>query len=80
MSTSILKKRERNRPIIARNNFPNIFEIFEVQSEANRSEANPEIQSLNMFKSGILNIRKVQSESNIKLFEYFGQPTWNYAT
>ena len=33
------KKRERNRPIIARNNFPNIFEIFEifeVQIEANR--------------------------------------------
>ena len=28
-----------------------------------------------MFKSGILNIRKVWSESNIKLFEYFGQPT-----
>ena len=28
-----------------------------------------------MFKSGILNIRKVQSESNIKFFEYFGQPT-----
>ena len=28
-----------------------------------------------MFKSGILNIRKVRSEANIKLFEYFGQPT-----
>ena len=28
-----------------------------------------------MFKSGILNIRKVRSESNIKLFEYFGQPS-----
>ena len=28
-----------------------------------------------MFKSGILNIRKVRSEANIKLFEYFGQPS-----
>ena len=29
-----------------------------------------------MFKSGILDIRKVRSESNIKLFEYFGQPMY----
>ena len=28
-----------------------------------------------MFKSGILNIRKVRSEANIKFFEYFGQPS-----
>ena len=27
-----------------------------------------------MFKSDILNIRKVRSEANIKFFEYFGQP------
>ena len=47
-----------------------MFEIFEVQIEAN-----PEILSLNMFKSDILNIRKVRSGSNIKLFEYFGQPS-----
>ena len=29
-----------------------------------------------MFKSDILNIRKVRSEANIKFFEYFGQPNW----
>ena len=50
-----------------------IRDIRDIRS-SNRSESNPEIQSLNMFKSGILNIRKVRSESNIKLFEYFGQP------
>ena len=32
-----------------------------------------------MFKSDILNIRKVRSEANIKFFEYFGQPTCTYA-
>ena len=49
-----------------------IRDIRDIRS-SNQSESNPEFQSLNMFKSGILNIRKVRSEANIKLFEYFGQ-------
>ena len=31
-----------------------------------------------MFRSWILSIRKVQIRSNIKCFEYFGQPTIKY--
>ena len=42
-----------------------------------RSESNTEIQSLNMFKSDVFTIRKVQIRANIKCFEYFGQPTCN---
>ena len=30
-----------------------------------------------MFKSDIFDIRKVRFRSNIKCFEYFGQPTFN---
>ena len=71
MSTSISKKREKEIGRIY------IRDIRDIRS-SKRSESNPEIQSLNMFKSGILNIRKVRSESNIKLFEYFGQPSSLY--
>ena len=54
---------------------PNIFEIFENIRSSNQIESNTEIQSLNMFRSDILNIRKVRIGSNMQCFEFFGQPT-----
>ena len=31
---------------------------------------------MNMFKSDMVTIRKVQIRANVKCFEYFGQPTY----
>jgi hypothetical protein len=53
----------------------NIFEIFKNIRSSNQIESNTEIQSLNMFRSDILNIRKVRIRSNMQCFEIFGQPT-----
>ena len=51
-----------------------IRDIRDIRS-SKRSKSNTKIQSLNMFKSDNLDIRKVRFRSNIKCFEYFGQPT-----
>ena len=51
-----------------------IRDIRDIRS-LKRSKSNTGIQSLNMFKSDIFNIRKVRIESNIKYFEFFGQPS-----
>ena len=53
-----------------------IRDIRDIRS-LKRSESNTEIQSMNMFKSDVFTIRKVQIRANIKCFEYFGQPTSN---
>ena len=59
---------------------PNIFEMFENIRSSNQIKSNTEIQSLNMFRSDILNIRKVRIGSNMQCFEFFGQPTANCIT
>ena len=51
-----------------------IRDIRDIRS-SNQIRSNTEIQSLNMFESDILNIRKVRFRSNIQCFEFFGQPT-----
>ena len=49
-----------------------IRDIRNIQS-SDRIGSNTETQSSNMFKSDILNIRKVRFGSNMQCFESFGQ-------
>ena len=64
-----------NRNILSK--WLNIFEIFENIRSSNQIESNTEIQSLNMFRSDILNIRKARIGSNMQCFKFFGQPRSN---
>ena len=57
--------------------FKYIRDIRNIRS-SDQIRSNTEIQSSNMFRSRILNIRKVQIRSNIKCFEFFGQPSSEY--